>query len=55
VGIKVHEMKTILGFIEEKPLQSASCIMLLLLIGLDKCVAINFMLFLKENPRICIN
>lgn len=53
--IKVHEIKTILGFIEEKPLQCASCIMLLLLIGLDKCVEINFMLLLKENPRMCIN
>jgi hypothetical protein len=55
VEIKVHEIKTILGFIEEKPLQSASCIMLLLLIGLDKCTGINFMLFLKGKPRMCIN
>ena len=47
--IKVHEIKTLLGFIGERPLQSASCIMLRLLIGLDKCIGINFMLFLKEN------
>ena len=55
VEIKVHEIKTILRFIKKKPLQSASCIMLLLLVGQNKCIGINFMLFLKEKPRMCIN
>lgn len=50
--IKVHEIKTILGFTEEKPLEPASRIMLLLLVCLDKCVGINFMLFSLKTENV---